>query len=378
MRRIVVRRNYGYNEKRNFVSLFNNYFRTRDLVPFGAIIKFKLTREGYSAFWQGLFLNPFNKHPLHSFNTIPLDSRKFIVHFETTIPRIGLNAGGLIERKLIKNLSKPTCIKLIALSKAALSLETAFLKNNYPNYADTILNKTIVIHPPQKVNYDLHRVSKTKNEPVVFGFIGRDFARKGGFEIIEAFSKLSNLDWKLKIISDFNIKDYATQYSNSELKKKQILLDSFIKANSHRIEVFSNLKNNHVLKIISECDVGLLPTWADSYGYSCLEFQASGCPVISTDIRSLPEINNNDCGWVIHVSKSDNNLDGKLLTKNNRIDFSKHLGENLTTILKKLIENPKCNQIICEKAQASIARVKKYHNSKINLELLTPLVKKLY
>ncbi|MFW2788163.1 glycosyltransferase, partial [Acinetobacter baumannii] len=50
--------------------------------------------------------------------------------------------------------------------------------------------------------------------------------------------------------------------------------------------------------------IGLLPTWADTFGYSVLEFQACGCPVISTDVRALSEINNNDIGWLINVDKN--------------------------------------------------------------------------
>ncbi|WP_125140102.1 glycosyltransferase family 4 protein [Clostridium transplantifaecale] len=42
----------------------------------------------------------------------------------------------------------------------------------------------------------------------------------------------------------------------------------------------------------------LLPTFADTYGYSLLEMQACGLPVVSTNVRAMPEINDNECGWI--------------------------------------------------------------------------------
>lgn len=62
---------------------------------------------------------------------------------------------------------------------------------------------------------------------------------------------------------------------------------------------------------MKKSDVGLLPTWADTYGYSVLEFQACGCPVISSNTRGLPEINNNEAGWIINMP----------LTKLKEIDY---------------------------------------------------------
>ncbi|WP_241627814.1 glycosyltransferase, partial [Rosenbergiella epipactidis] len=52
---------------------------------------------------------------------------------------------------------------------------------------------------------------------------------------------------------------------------------------------------------MSKSHIGLLPTWADTYGYSLLEFMAAGCPVISTNVRALTEINSSDRGYIINL-----------------------------------------------------------------------------
>ncbi len=63
------------------------------------------------------------------------------------------------------------------------------------------------------------------------------------------------------------------------------------------------MPNQQVLELLKTCDVGLLPTYADTYGFSALEAQSAACPVISTDVRALPEINNTEVGWLINVPK---------------------------------------------------------------------------
>ena len=62
------------------------------------------------------------------------------------------------------------------------------------------------------------------------------------------------------------------------------------------ISYVPKLTNNETLELMKKSHIGLLPTYADTYGYSVLEFQAAGCPVITTNVRALPEINNNNLG----------------------------------------------------------------------------------
>src|SRR5690606_873447 len=101
----------------------------------------------------------------------------------------------------------------------------------------------------------------------------------------------------LNIVSSMNFGDYATHTNESHFELAQTIIDQF----PNNIKHYKHLKNEEVLDLFKKTHVGLLPTWADSFGYSVLEAQACGCPVITTDIRALPEINNNDIGWLIKV-----------------------------------------------------------------------------
>jgi len=104
------------------------------------------------------------------------------------------------------------------------------------------------------------------------------------------------------LIGNFSRESSCTQNISLIERKK---LKSLILDNLDRITYYEYLPNNEILELMKyKIQVGMLPTRGDTYGYSVLEFQASGCPVISTDVRALLEINNEDCGWIINVPKN--------------------------------------------------------------------------
>lgn len=70
------------------------------------------------------------------------------------------------------------------------------------------------------------------------------------------------------------------------------------------ITLLQNVSNERVLEILKDSHIGFLPTIQDTFGYSILEMQASGCPVVTTDIRALEEINNDTLGWIIPIRKN--------------------------------------------------------------------------
>ena len=92
------------------------------------------------------------------------------------------------------------------------------------------------------------------------------------------------------------------------------------------------------MNILKNTHVGLLPSYADTYGYSVLEAQSFGCPVITTNIRAMPEINNSKKGWIIKVDKDSLN-NAKLNTKRERINFSKNLTDQLEFIIRNILDN---------------------------------------
>ena len=222
----------------------------------------------------------------------------------------------------------------------------------------------MVLHPAQEALIESYEDKKLFSK-TTFTIIGRDFFRKGGLEVLRVFDRLfeaGQTQWQLNIVSTLDYGDYAT-FSTREAQVEALQI---IKKHSSHIHHFEQLKNTEVLTLLRNSHVGLLPTYADSYGYSVLEAQACGCPCITTDIRALPEINNDDVGWSIKVPK---NKAGNALiySESDRSRFSQIIQEGLQSIIVHLLAN---EREIIEKGKSALVRIKKEHSPANNARIL--------
>lgn len=254
---------------------------------------------------------------LHLFNAISVGKTPWVTTFETIIPRFqatlachhGRTCGysSLVrDEKVLRGLealSGDPCKTIIALSECNLKMQKDLLLH-FPQFQAEIDRKLIRLHPPQQpIVNDYAGKQLPLEEPIHFMFVGTAFFCKGGMEILEAFREVKEkkgYNLRLTIVSSMDLDDYAT----SKTEKDVLIAQAIIRKNSGWIIHYRHLPNQRVLELMKSAHVGLLPTFADTYGYSVLEFQACGCPVISTDVRALPEINNNEIGWMIKVPKN--------------------------------------------------------------------------
>ena len=322
-----------------------------DLAALFEKIAFRITRKGYRPTWKSFFFRPFDSAALLGFNTIRIDGGPFVVFFETTLPRISKN------RLLLSFLQKralrgKNCRGIIAISECARLLQESKQGTS---------KRLAVLHPPQKVllsNDEDHRWND--QGPVKFCFVGRDFGRKGGVEILRALDALDAQDWHLTIISSLSVDDYATQYTKQEQNSISQEIATILYKRKEQITWHASQPNKHVLEVMRTSHVGLLPTWHDTYGYSVLEFQASGCPVITTDVRALPEINNNTCGWIMPIGEKFGAQMSPLKSAFQRKAFSQELVRNLQEIFNDILVTPR--DLLQIKSQACIARIKAQHD----------------
>jgi len=253
----------------------------------------------------------------HSFNNVCITSKKWLVTYETLVPRVEESNFRKYDdvgdcffikspriEKYLKYLERDNCLSLNALSTSNHNMQKLLL-DDYPQYKSNILEKMKVVHPPQELFTYASNSNESLSKPAMlkFIFVGRDFYRKGGAEIVLAFQELldeGSIDIDsvhVTLVGDykrfFNEVFYQRQ-DDIEFHNKIIN----IAASSKLFSLNESLPNSTVLEMIKDSHVGLLPTWRDTYGYSVLEFQSMGCPVISSNIRALPEINNNECGWI--------------------------------------------------------------------------------
>ncbi|MBL4624213.1 MAG: glycosyltransferase [Flavobacteriales bacterium] len=287
---------------------------------------------------------------LHYFNGINLTQNPWITSFETILPRLQ-NFSSLGLRRL----QSSSCKQLIAISQCAYKLQSDHLHSVAPNLHDSIMNKALVLHPPQKTIINSIE-EKPYSKILTFTLIGADFFRKGGLEIVEAFDYLleKKYELNLNIVSTMQYGDYASQSTKHDLEKALKIIEK----HPNSIHRYNKLPNKEVITLLEKSHVGLLLTYADTYGYSVLEAQACGCAVISTNIRALPEINSSDVGYVIEVPKNEMG-NGMLNSSKERATFSVKIKENLIEILSKISDN---HADVIKKGSLSLDRIKKHHN----------------
>lgn len=338
------------------------------IIPFNRILK-----KGY---FNDLYLqfNDFNLNNtdlIHLFNTVSYGSKPWIMSYEHIVPHFNCMKRCHIgpqpsfsslrnDRKFIKGLealASNYCKKIIALSNCTANLERAML-NIFPEYKDVIENKLIIMHPPQKKlisNID-EKIFKFHGG-INFIFIGHAFFNKGGVDLLETMIDLKfkyNYNILLNIISSIITDDYVSLSNKYDIIK----VKNMIKMNSSWIKWFPKLPYESVLELCKLSHVGILPTYADSYGFSVLEMQASGCPVITTNVRALPEINNDEKGWIINIPV--NHL-GEAIhsTEADRQEISKNIKLQLEGIIHEIFADP---SVILTKGSYSLKDIENNHS----------------
>jgi glycosyltransferase involved in cell wall biosynthesis len=309
---------------------------------------------------------------LHFFNTISYGSTPWITTFETFLPRLTCLLSCPSDRNLeidfsalkteskmhkaFQAISRDACRRIIAMSDCNANMQRRLLKE-FSEYQESIESKLIVMHPPQREFVSKYADKKLSlDKTIKFIFVGSSFFRKGGQEIMQTLKALKErykYNLELTVISSLNIDNYATKETLADVEQVKHSLQQ-----SDWIHYFPQLPNHEVIELMKKAHIGLLPTYADTYGYSVLEFQAAGCPVITTNVRALTEINNNHVGWTIEVPK--NSLGEAIYTtKEDRDTISKLIREGIERAVHEIFAN---RQIILEKSHNSISRIIEHHS----------------
>jgi glycosyltransferase involved in cell wall biosynthesis len=371
--------NDGYPEKRCIIGNQNDDFinyNGKNIYKYINFLKGKIFKSAPDFLFKPYAPSAIDDAEIfHFFNHIGLVNKSWVSTFETTIPRIaetmdthrqadGKNSYHKSKKtnELLTAISKDNCLGIFALSQSAYDIQMAMLEA-YPELLEPIREKMQVIHPPQELLTSSLNNKHATDGPVKFIFVGSDFYRKGGAELVLAFSELlSNGDIAADAISVTLVGDISRRgnYVHGDFQDNI----EFYEDIEHRLNSlpcithFSSLPNKTVLENIASSHVGLLPTWGDTYGYSVLEMQASGCPVITTNVRALGEINPPHAGWLI--ATPINKYREIVITS---VEDKNHVRRKMVDGLKTAIINAvNDKQSISEKAQASINRIKAEHD----------------
>ena len=224
-----------------------------------------------------------------------------------------------------------------------------------------IVNKMEVLLPPQELlssENEILQKYQFRDEKVRLLFVGSQMKRKGGVELIRVLDQLHR---KYNNFSAVVIGDLENEYCNFYLSLEEKEQIKRIIAEAEWLDYYNRLSNREVLQYAQKAHVGVLPTMGDTFGFSVLEMQACGCPVITTDRQAMPEINNNQCGWLLNTkgAESVSNDDFAHYTKREVDQLSETIRTQLEAVLTEILEHP---ERIQDKAICALDRVSREHD----------------
>jgi glycosyltransferase involved in cell wall biosynthesis len=362
----------NYPEKRNIIQRVpqveyqnvsrNNYYAYLNR------INFWFTQKGFSPpidtdYYQFKSIMPLNVDGMHFFNSVSYGGTPWISTFETVLPYFNKMKSGFKQEGSLQMLTvdpyihramdamiQSNCKALLALSQSTMEIQKRVLQY-FPEYEEIISSKIQVLHPPQQALKYRPRNGEGKFRLL---FVGRAFYRKGGQEMVHALEEIrKEFPLHLTIVSSMDVEsgwpgiDHKQREEDIQWLREQ-----------DWITWQAQLPNEQVLALMQESHLGLLPTWQDTYGYSVLEMQANGCPVLTTSIRSLPEINPDEVGWRIpHAT----NVWGEWseIPTNRESFISQELVHSLKEQLRRIFSNP---QDLASKGRMAVDRIERDHN----------------
>jgi glycosyltransferase involved in cell wall biosynthesis len=300
---------------------------------------------------------------LHLFNRVAAWSGPWVVSFSCELPRwrsVSSPRDG-INRLGLRMLADGSCKRVIAISRNAFNVQKYRMARD-PGLAERIEPKMLVLHPPQAVSIDQWEEKGLRLDGKIrFLIVGHLFFMKGGRSILQVFDRLlkRGAPVELTIISRLWTDEWASGSGEADVRWAKGLIAEHAGA----IQYHAELSNQDVIREMKRTHVVLLPSHAETYGYSILEAQSCGCPVISSNVGAMPEINDSSCGWMINLPLQ--NYDGVTLgqavldTSEARRQVGEMIEMELERAILGILENP---AQIPAKGGAALARVRRMHS----------------
>ena len=181
----------------------------------------------------------------------------------------------LVKRQIKKFCRNPQLKKILAISDAAKKGMLSILGEEFGGKIETI-------YPPATCG----KKSGSLEKRVRFLFVGYDFYRKGGKEIVGALEQLKG-NFEITFISPVP----------AELKARLQALEKM------DVKIETHAERKKLLEeVMPNSDVILLPSHAESFGITAYEGISRGLAAIVSDVYALPEIvQDQRNGFVVHT-----------------------------------------------------------------------------
>ena len=271
----------------------------RLFVPFGRI----------SSKLDGLTICPALPQPglLHAHNRIPIGHPRYILTFESHMPRdFGCQPDGLIHKVMMREIASRRCRRIIGLSHFA---KKQFLHQNADApELERLTAKLLVRHPnviiPDREDPLAEDLSAGKLDKLILTFGGGHFARKGGCVAVRFAQEARARNWPVhvNIVSSFQVGPsvWTDPVNDAFFDPYRRLLDQ------PSVTYHAGLPNAELTELFARSHFTLLPTFSDTFGYTAIEGMAGHTPVIATDIQAIPEFVKDEVnGLLLHLDTDE-------------------------------------------------------------------------
>ncbi len=281
-----------------------------------------------------------------TFNRIPLGTKPFVISFESHLPRLFNYEKTAAFRYFSSKLQDDRCRKIIPISHFSRRI---FLRQHdaSPHRRELEERLSEVIYPAVEVPIEIDTVNRTDEQLNVF-FVGAHFSRKGGPALLLTAKRLNDmrLPVQFHVVSDLIVGGQNGVWTDPP---EAAFFDEYRQLLSlPNVKLHGKMPNNELLQLLQICDVSVLPTLCDTFGYSVLESLAAGVPVIATKVSALPELiepgktgllldlETDEMGEWRHLFKFDQSSDAyRNIYRRTMEDIADQLVDALTLLLER-------------------------------------------
>jgi len=158
---------------------------------------------------------------------------------------------------------------------------------------------------PEKIEVIYHGVEQGlsfKDNPALKGqslklpyilFIGRLETKKNIQGLIEAFNLLKEkyqVPHRLVLVGPIPMSDKGLTLQVATLKRSRLRGRTFKVVKRSDLEILGYVSEQEKWQLLKKADLFVLPSFYEGFGIPILEAQAAGCPVITSNVSSMPEV----------------------------------------------------------------------------------------